>query len=64
MTDQSLRQGHCEEPSGDEWPASRECLDDTDQRPDDTPAEMASDVMSKFEYPTSLRSICVTVIII
>jgi len=38
--------------------------DDTAQRPDNTTAEMASDIMSKFEYPTSLRSVCVTVIII
>ena len=38
--------------------------DDTAERLDDTTAEIASDVMSKFEDPTSLRSFCVTVIII
>jgi len=41
-----------------------ECTDNTAERPDDPTAEMASDVMRMFEYPTSLRSICVTVIII
>jgi len=38
--------------------------DDTTERLDDTTAEIASDVRSKFEYSTSLRSVCVTAIII
>jgi len=41
-----------------------ERLDDTTEHPDDTAAEMASDIISKFEYLTSLHSVCVTVIII
>jgi len=38
--------------------------DDTAEHLEDTTAEMACDVMSKFEYPTSLHAVCVTGIII
>ena len=49
--------------------ATNDCLhaerpDDTAECPDNTTAEMASDIMSKFEYPASVRSVCVTVMII
>jgi len=41
-----------------------ERLDDPTECPENSAAEMASDVISKFEYPTSLRSVCMTIIII
>ena len=41
-----------------------ESPDDTTERPDHIAAQMASIVMSKFQYSTSLRSVWVTVMII